>query len=208
MKTANVEGNEVMAKSLRAIRVVSGRRRLAISACLGATFSLLAFAGGSPAAEAEATAPPPNAKVMTSGELYMLYRDKSWRWSDGAGLMQSDGRRFTAWAGSGDKATWAEGRWTVNDNGRMCFKARWHSSAGTAPAKTCFSHKRVGDTIYQKREPSQDWYVFKHSTVAEGDEFNKLVSRDLVSLNLYRIRIATKPATPRPGATISRRKKK
>jgi len=145
---------------------------------------------------------------MTATELYNLYRDKSWQWSDGAGLMQADGRRFTAWAGSGDKATWAEGRWTVNDKGRMCFKALWHSSSGVAPARTCFSHKRVGDTIYQKRDPSQNWYVFKHSPVAEGDEFNKLVSRDLVSLNLYKLRIAIKPATSRPKGKISRSKKK
>lgn len=184
---------------------VSGRR-FAINACLGAVFSVLAFAGASGAAEAEV--PPPGAKAMTATELYNLYRDKSWQWNDGAGLMQADGRRFTAWAGSGNKATWAEGRWTVNDNGRLCFKARWHSSSGAAPARTCFRHKRLGDTIYQKREPSGEWYIFKHATVAEGDEFNKLVSRDLVSLNLYEIRIATKPATPRPGTKISRRKKK
>lgn len=118
----------------------------------------------------------------------MLYRDKSWKWADGAGRMQADGRRFTAWAGSGDEATWAEGRWTLTDSGRLCFKAQWHSVSGVAPNKTCFSHKKRGDVIYQRKEPSGAWYVFRHATPAVDDEFSKLVSQDLVASDLERIK--------------------
>ncbi len=168
-----------------------------------AMVSILAIAGAAQAADSEASVLPHGAQAMTSAELYMLYRDRSWQWSDGAGRMQSDGRRFTAWAGSGDKATWAEGRWTLSDNGQLCFKAQWHSLSGAAPAKTCFSHKRVGSTIYQRREPAQAWYVFKHATPAQDDEFNKLVRGDLVSSKLQKIRPSIKPEKPRLEANIN-----
>jgi Protein of unknown function (DUF995) len=157
-----------------------------VASCVIAMF---AFAGVGQA-RSEASVPPPDATTMTGAELFMLYRNKSWLWSDGAGRMESDSRRFTAWAGSGDSATWAEGRWIVTDRGRLCFKAEWHSLSGVHPAKTCFSHKRHRNTIYQRREPSQAWYVFKHADSVEGEEFGKLVSQDLVSSELETIRSA------------------
>ncbi|MEI5678430.1 MULTISPECIES: DUF995 domain-containing protein [unclassified Mesorhizobium] len=187
-------------RSNSATKALRARRCLAIGS---AVVSLLAFADAAQAADSEASVPPHDAQVMTSAELYMLYRNKSWQWSDGAGRMQSDGRRFTAWAGSGDKATWAEGRWTLSDNGQLCFKAQWHSLSGASPATTCFGHKRVGGTIYQRREPGQAWYVFKHSTPAQDDEFNKLVRGDLVSSKLQKIRPAIKPEKPRLEANIN-----
>ncbi|KXF75662.1 hypothetical protein ATN84_16875 [Paramesorhizobium deserti] len=132
----------------------------------------------------EQTVVPQNARVMTGVELYTLYRDKSWRWADGAGLMQDDGRTFKAVAGSGASTTWAEGRWIVTDSGKLCFKAAWHTQAGTFPDKTCFSHKTHDGTVYQKKEPSGDWYVFKNAEPTDDDEFNKLVREDLVSAEL------------------------
>ncbi|MDW6023474.1 DUF995 domain-containing protein [Mesorhizobium sp. BAC0120] len=160
-----------------------------ISGRLAATSLLFAAVLFGSVAEAASTAslPPPDARPMTSGELFMLYRDKSWRWPDGAGWMQADGRRFTAWAGSGAQASWAEGRWIITD-GRLCLKAQWHSSTGVAPDKTCFSHMKLRDTVYQKREPSGAWYVFRHAPPQDGDEFSKLVGQDLVSTDLERIR--------------------
>jgi hypothetical protein len=168
-----------------------------LSASLLATSLLLSTVVSGSAAEAASkdATPPPAARAMTSAELLMLYRDKSWQWSDGAGHMQADGRRFTAWAGSGEKATWAEGRWTISDNGRLCFKAKWHSSTGVARNTTCFSHMKLGDTVYQKREPSGAWYVFKHASPQDGDEFSKLADKDLVSGDMERIRSELEPAT-------------
>jgi hypothetical protein len=172
------------------------RRWLLVTSCIFSTFA------GPAQASSEDAVPPPEARVMTGVELYMLYHDKSWQWRDGVGWMRSDRRRFTAWAGSGQNFTWAEGRWIVTDGGRLCLDAQWHSSSGVYPDKTCFSHKRHHDTIYQKREPSEAWYVFKHPGFAKGDEFSKLVSKDLVSV---RIRTAIEPATPLPYAKINRR---
>ncbi|PRD41257.1 hypothetical protein C5748_22400 [Phyllobacterium phragmitis] len=130
---------------------------------------------------------PENARVMTGVELYTLYRDKTWKWADGAGRMQDKGRVFKAVAGSGETASRAEGRWIVTDRGQLCFKAAWHTQTGTFPDKTCFSHKTYGGTVFQKREPSGDWYVFKNSEPTDSDEFSKLVREDLVSAQLEAI---------------------
>lgn len=165
-------------------------------ACLLAASCLLpAFAFASPAeASGKTTTPPPAARPMTSFELYMLYRDKSWQWPDGAGRLEADGRRFSAWAGSGNEATWAEGRWTVSDRGRLCLKAQWHTISGVSPNTTCFSHMKLGDALYQKKEPSGDWYVFRHAKPADDDEFSKLVDQDLVSKDLEQIKAGLHPA--------------
>ena len=125
---------------------------------------------------------------MTGYELYMIFRDRTWPWPDGAGLMENEGRRFTAIAGSGDQLSWADGRWIVTDSGRLCFDADWHATTGIYPDRTCFIHLLHDDTIYQQREPAGDWYVFKHAEPAPGDEFSKLVREDLVSAELERIR--------------------
>lgn len=125
---------------------------------------------------------------MTGYELYMIFRDRTWPWPDGAGLMENEGRRFTAIAGSGDQLSWADGRWIVTDSGRLCFDADWHATTGIYPNRTCFIHLLHDDTIYQQREPAGDWYVFKHAEPAPGDEFSKLVREDLVSAELERIR--------------------
>jgi hypothetical protein len=147
---------------------------------------LTVFAGQGSAGEK--IVPPANARVVTAGELHAIYNDQTWVWSDGAGRMQSDGRRFVAWAGSGASATWAEGRWIITSSGRLCFKARWQSSSGSHPAKTCFIHKQHRGVIYQRKEPSGDWYVFKHAISKDGDEIRKLTNEDLVSKELEKIK--------------------
>jgi hypothetical protein len=157
------------------------RRFLSAVSCAAVGLLILSTQGG---AMAEVSQPPDDARAMTGVELYMLYRNKSWKWDEGAGRMEDQGRTFKAWAGSGDEAVWATGRWIVTDTGLLCFRADWHTPAGTYPDKTCFSHRISGQTIYQKKEPSGDWYVFRHEVPAEGDEFGKLVREDLVSARL------------------------
>jgi hypothetical protein len=155
---------------------------LLISCCLSAvTFAGVSHAG-------EEIAPSAGARPMTGVELYQLYRDKSWAWSDGAGRFDDEARRFTARTGAGGTTAWAQGRWTVTDDGNLCLNAEWHTVSGVHANKTCFSHKRDGETIYQKKEPSGAWYVFKHAKQAESDEFKKLVTDNLVSPDLATIK--------------------
>ncbi|WP_159587469.1 DUF995 domain-containing protein [Chelativorans xinjiangense] len=144
---------------------------------------LLMLSGEGWAAAAKVT-PPEDARAMTGVELYMLYRNKSWKWEHGAGRMEDEGRAFKAWSESGDSQVWATGRWIVTDQGLFCMKADWHTPTGTYANKTCFKHRISDLTIYQKREPSGDWYVFRHTVPKDSDEFAKLVSEDLVSSKL------------------------
>jgi hypothetical protein len=177
-----------MEKSHHASREAT-TRKMVRGCLLAASCFVSTFALGSPVeAAGKDSTPSHDALPMTSFELYTLYRDKSWKWPAGAGRLQADGRRFTAWSGSGNKASWAEGRWTVNDRGQLCLKAQWHLVSGVFPNTTCFSHRKLGDIIYQKREPAGAWYVFKHATPTEGDEFNELIGDDLVSQDLQQIR--------------------
>ncbi|MDH6231596.1 hypothetical protein M2281_002194 [Mesorhizobium soli] len=124
---------------------------------------------------------PPDAQALTSVELYMIYRDKSWLWSDGAGRMNDEGRSFSAWSDGKDGVTWADGRWIVTDTGFLCLKAIWHSATGAFPNKTCFSHRVYNGTIYQRKEPNGSWYVFRSSTSDKDGEFAKLTKEDVVS---------------------------
>lgn len=140
----------------------------------------VAASQGYPEVEADDSVP------MLAWELAQLYGGKSWIWSEGAGYLAAD-RKFLAWSGSGADATVAKGRWLVTDGGRMCFKAVWHAKSGSGPNTTCFSHRKVGSTILQKKEPSGQWYVFRSSEPAASDEYSKLRNGDEVSATLGQV---------------------
>ncbi|CDM61729.1 MULTISPECIES: DUF995 domain-containing protein [Rhizobium] len=131
---------------------------------------------------------PENVRPMTAVELHELYRDKSWKWCDGAAYMQDKGRVFKGWSGSGDRASWADGHWTVANSGKLCFEADWHVKSGPTGGTTCFLHMTDGQTIYQRKEPTGGWYVFKHSEAQDNDEISKLVPEDLASEKIKGIR--------------------
>lgn len=149
-----------------------------------------ALAGSVYPAFSQDLALPAETRVMTALEIHKLYRDKSWQWEKGAGLMKDAGRQFSAWVEGENGKTWAEGRWAITDTGLMCIVATWHSQSGAFPAKTCFSHRIDAGTIYQKREPDGGWYVFRHARQREDDEARKLVAIDLVSQQLDNIQAA------------------
>ncbi len=154
------------------------------------TFRLLllaaAFAGGIGVAASTAAARPGTAKTtpLTAGEIHALYGQKSWIWKEGAGYFSVQQRRFTAWSKENGKPSYGVGRWFITDPGKLCFKADWHAKDGSAPATTCFSHRKRGNVIYQKREPDGEWYVFKHRRTRANDEFAKLRRGNYVSARL------------------------
>ncbi len=157
------------------------RSKLALAfMALSAAMTGLA-AGAANAAAMPGDTIPAGTRVMTPFEIYVLYRDKNWQWTDGSGQMASADRRFTARVDGEKGKAWAEGRWMITTTGRMCFKADWHTEKGKFPVKTCFSH-RIGDgVVYQKREPDGVWYVFRHADGRVEDEARKLVSISLAS---------------------------
>lgn len=148
------------------------------------------FTGATNAAPPEESILPSKARIMTPTEIYDLYRDKSWEWENGAGFMKDAGRRFRAWKSGEEGKSWAEGRWVITRSGGMCLDATWHTKDRLYPSKTCFSHRVHNGTIYQKREPDGNWYVFSHAVPRVDDEAKKLTPGDLVSEELEGVKAA------------------
>ncbi|ANM08528.1 MULTISPECIES: DUF995 domain-containing protein [unclassified Rhizobium] len=144
---------------------------LALGLCLP-----LAAHGAEAAGKKPATPTP-----LSAYELYRIYGDKTWVWNTGGGRFSDDGRRFVAWVNDKGKQSFAEGKWVVDDLGQLCMRATWTNAEGAARASTCFGHRKIGSTIYQRRQPDGNWYVFRHASVRGDDEFLKLVSMDSVS---------------------------
>jgi hypothetical protein len=118
---------------------------------------------------------------LTAFELLQLYQGKSWLWGDGAGYFSPEQRRFVAATGKGSTASSGEGRWLITDSGKLCFEAIWVTKDGSTPVRTCFSHRKKGANVYQKREPDGEWYVFKHSPLRKADEYAKFRLGDYVT---------------------------
>jgi hypothetical protein len=156
-------------------KLLSNSIRTAIAAFVALTVfdASAAQSGKSPAAQF--------GKTLTAFELYQLYQGRSWIWEDGAGYFSPKERRFTSWTGSGKNASYGEGRWFLTDQGKLCFRATWVAKDGSAPALTCFSHRKKGGNVYQKREPNGDWYLFKQAPIRKADEYAKVRPGDFVS---------------------------
>ncbi|MQW86911.1 DUF995 domain-containing protein [Sinorhizobium saheli] len=154
----------------------------------GLAFTIAVVAGiGAASTEAAAARKRATSTPLTQAELYALYGQKSWIWKKGAGYFSVRQRRFTAWSAENGSPSYGIGRWFIAGQGKLCFKADWHARDGSAPATTCFSHRKRGGVIYQKREPDGEWYVFRHAPTRADDEFMKLRRGNYVSARLSRI---------------------
>lgn len=110
------------------------------------------------------------ARPMTPVELRQLYGNKSWVWKTGFGYFSVKQRRFTSALRDG---SYAEGKWFVAGDGKLCFRADWHEKAGVyRNVLSCLAH-RINDrgVIYQRRVPDGDWYIFRHVPVRKSDEY-------------------------------------
>jgi hypothetical protein len=131
---------------------------------------------------------PEKTVPVAAHELRQIYSDKTWRRSGGGARFIGEGRRLIAFSGKPGKTTFAEGRWKIDNDGRLCLVAVWVTQEGSAPANTCFQHVRDRGTIYQRREPDGDWYIFKTYRPKPEDEYAKLVDEDTVSPNMDRLK--------------------
>ncbi|MEZ0167523.1 DUF995 domain-containing protein [Microvirga sp. TS319] len=138
-------------------------------------------------------------RPLSAVELRQLYNGRTWLWENGGGYMDPSGRFgaiIDSWNG---RMSMADGEWTANDRGRLCFRGSWRSQTGKTHSESCFTHYAWGDVIYQRKEPNGSWYVFKHSPTAESDEFNMIVPGN---------RIAVPISSKRPAQASGRRKRK
>ena len=159
-------------------------KKLIATFCLAA---LVAFSGLSQAEEKVEDEKDPvtlaaeSARPMTVDELFRIYNDRTWVWTDGAGYFQPHKRRFLSWVRSGRTSSYGDGNWFMTQDGRICFRATWHATDGAALATTCFQHRTDGRNNYQRRWPDGEWYIFAHRPRRSGDEINKLRAGDRVT---------------------------
>src|SRR5205814_1625801 len=127
-------------------------------------------------AEDQIPTDPAKGRPLTAKELNSIYQDKTLPWDNGAAYFRTANRTFIAWYGKEKKATYAEGSWSVNDQGRLCYSALWHTLEGQGPSTTCFEHRSSDTEIYARKLPDGNWYVFSHLPAQPEDAIQKLQS--------------------------------
>jgi len=125
--------------------------------------------------------PAEAAEPLSAAQLSRIYRGRTWVWPQGAGYFSPKGRTFTAWSREGGEPSVGKDRWFPTTDGRICFRAVWTFAGGAKRDVTCFSHRYDDTSVYQRREPGGEWYVFDDRR-RFGDEYAKLVRGDRASL--------------------------
>jgi hypothetical protein len=143
------------------------------------------------ASQNKTTKPPAMSVPLTTQRVSQLYSDRTWIWKNGAGYFAVKQRAFKAWSGEGT-GSYGVGHWSVTAPGKLCFRATWYAKTGKALALTCFSHRKKGNVIFQKREPDGDWYPFKTIPAKVDDEYQKLRSGDYATAGYNRMRVKLK----------------
>jgi uncharacterized protein DUF995 len=138
-------------------------------------------ASRSASAEDQIASDAAKGRPLTAKELNAIYQDKTLPWDNGAGYFATAKRVFTAWYGNENKPTYAEGSWSVNDQGQLCYSALWHTVEGQGPAKTCYEHRSSDREIYARKLPEGKWYLFSHLPAQPEDEIEKLQPGDHAS---------------------------
>lgn len=120
------------------------------------------------------------ARALTAKELASVYEGRTWQWDDGASYFAPN-RAFVAWTKKGMKAAYADGSWSVSDQGRLCSNAIWHSREGNGPSTKCWETRIEEKTIYQRQLPDGKWYILAHVPALAEDEIQKLEPGNHVS---------------------------
>jgi Protein of unknown function (DUF995) len=145
------------------------------------TYSVWVTLSSSAKAQDQITADAERGRALFAAELRSIYENRTWPWEHGAAYFAAANHRFIAWLDT-DK-TYAEGSWSVNDNGRLCFDATWYGVEGHSDATACFEHRTEDKNIYKRALPDGKWYIFSHLPTQPGDELKKLQLGDQVSEN-------------------------
>lgn len=131
---------------------------------------------------------PATLQPLDAVELYALYHDRTWVWSNGAARFYSADRRFLAWTRDDNGESYAEGRFILTHDGRMCMAATWTGPDYTAMSRPCFYHARNGNDIYQRSDKNNDWYLFRSAADPAIGEYAKFTPEDTVTGEVDRIR--------------------
>src|SRR5690348_2067852 len=158
------------------------RRKIALySLTIFLTYSALATLASSPGkAQDQITIDAERGRALFATEISSIYENHTWPWQDGAAYFGEANHRFIAWLNR-DKA-YAEGSWSANDSGRLCFNAIWYGVWGHGDMKSsCFEHRTEDKNIYKRALPDGKWYIFSDLPAQPGDEMTKIRLGDQVS---------------------------
>ena len=168
------------------------RHRLARSVSLAALLAIwcqVALCGAAHAVGAKDSAPANAVTVPTAFELQLVYADRTWIWDNGAAYFGQKGRPVRAWTSEQDTTSFAEGKWHLSNDGKMCMDLVWRSKTyAAAPIRTCFSHRFRGGTLEQRRDPDGVWYSFRHPSEKPSDEQRKFEEGDTKGAQFDEIR--------------------
>lgn len=125
--------------------------------------------------EAAAASLPPGAVPMTAEELSAMYSGKTQIWPvNKGGWFFARDHRLAGYAVEG--SSYAVGRWTIRDAGRVCIRARWiwaKGPRGRGPFKTtCWDHQKFLSEIWKKNSEKEVWYKW-NAPGGEGSNFIK-----------------------------------
>jgi hypothetical protein len=121
------------------------------------------------------------ARYLTAKELTSMYAGQTWQWDNNGAAYFAPNRTLIAWANNGIKAAYADGSWSVSDQGRFCSNTTWHGRAGNAQSATCWETRIDEKTIYQRKLPDGKWYILAHFPARTDDGIQKLEPGDHVS---------------------------
>lgn len=157
------------------------RTEASVGASLLVAFTFFLASATCANADNQFAAAAKQAHAVPAKELNSMYEGHTWRWKDGAAYFDSKDKAFKAWVGEGAKSSYADGTWSANDQGRLCFRATWYVTQGQKRSTTCLELRADDKNIYQRKLPDGDWYVFSHLPAVPEDEVQKLQSGDNVS---------------------------
>jgi uncharacterized protein DUF995 len=121
------------------------------------------------------------ARPLTGKELTSIYEGRTWTWEDGAAYFGALHRAFIAWSHSGPEASYGEGSWSVNDQGRLCSDATWHGREGKGRKTICWENRSDEKNIFQRMLPDGKWYIAGHLPAQPDDVIQKLQAGDRAS---------------------------
>ena len=121
------------------------------------------------------------ARAVPAKQIIAIYENRTWPWDNGAAYFGESNHKFAAWVGQGAKTAYADGSWTANDQGQLCFSGTWHSIGGNGPSTTCFEFRSDEKNIYQRKLPDGEWYIFSHLPALPNDEIKKLQPGDQIA---------------------------
>jgi hypothetical protein len=148
---------------------------------LSALVAVIIFPAAAAHAECGSLTKPTGAKSYSKAEVTTLYTGKSWRWDDGGGAYFSPDGKFVAISIEGK--AFANGTWSANSQGQMCYTAAWRSSKGNKTYGDCHNFVKAADGVYQAVNKGNDkgkWFCAE-AEKADNGVFGRLTSGDNIT---------------------------